>query len=499
MAIEQTSVIKRSPVVVIMGHVDHGKSTLLDYIRKSNIVAGEAGGITQHISAYEVEHKDDKGEAQKITFIDTPGHAAFTSMRYRGAAVADIAILVVSAEDSVKAQTVEAIKTILDKKVPYIVAINKIDRPNANVEKVKVDLLEHGVFVEGYGGSTPVVPISAKAGTGVSDLLDMILLLADLENFTHNPNVPGEGLVIESHLDKNRGVSATLIIKQGTIPKGGFIVIEDSIASTRILENFLGKTIIEPTASSPIGVIGFDSLPRVGAFFESFATKKEAEESVRIYRDMAGKKKQHIIDDNDTRTCIPLIIKGDTFGSIEAIEGEIEKRTNEYIIFKVIKTGIGDINESDIQLAVSSPNSIILGFHVKEGPQVSGMDERQYVTIKMFDIIYKLTEWIEEEREKRTVKAPVETVTGKAKVLKVFSSTKHGTVVGCRIDEGELKKNQKVTIKKSDELIGTGVISLLKLGKIETDIIREGNECGILIDSNVEFTGGEVLSVITLS
>ncbi len=482
------STIKRSPVVVIMGHVDHGKSTLLDYIRKSNVVATEAGGITQHISAYEVEHA-----GEKITFIDTPGHAAFTNMRYRGANVADIAILVVSAEDSVKAQTVEAINTILDKKVPFIVAVNKIDKPNANPEKVKADLMEHGVFVEGYGGTVAAINVSAKTGEGISELLDMILLSAEMENFTHDPAVPASGFVIESHLDKKRGISATLIIKQGIIPKGGFIVIEGNMSTTRILENFLGKAIIEPSASSPVTVIGFDALPRVGAHFETYATKKEAEDALRVYRELVSQKVQQQVDENDKRLVVPIIIKGDTFGSIEAIESEIKKRSNEYILFKIIKTGIGDINESDIQLAASSTGSIVFGFNVKEDSRVLTMDERQYATVEQFSIIYKLTEWLEAEREKRTVREPVEIITGKAKVLKVFSATKSGTVLGCRITDGLFKQDELIQIERGDERIGKGKITMIKLGKIEADVARAETECGLLVESPIEFNGGETL------
>jgi translation initiation factor IF-2 len=245
-----TTEIKRPPVVVIMGHIDHGKSTLLDYIRKTNVVDKEAGGITQKLSAYEVTHKDEHGENRKITFLDTPGHEAFSKMRARGTKTADIAILVVSAEDSVKAQTIEAWETIVASGIPYIVAINKIDRPGANIEKTKLDLTEKGIYLEGYGGDVPFAEISAKVGTNVNTLLDLIILVADLQNFTGDQTIPGKGVVIESHLDAKRGTAATLIIKNGTVKKGDFIVVEHSIVGTRILEDFKGASIESATFSS---------------------------------------------------------------------------------------------------------------------------------------------------------------------------------------------------------------------------------------------------------
>jgi len=247
-----------------MGHIDHGKSTLLDYIRKTNIVDKEAGGITQHISAYEVVRKDDKGVDQRITFLDTPGHEAFSKMRERGAQVADIAILIVSAEDGVKQQTIEAHKTIIASKIPYLVAINKIDKPGANVEKTKTELAEHEIYLENYGGTIPFVEISAKTGVGIDDLLTLILIQAELEGFTGDTSLPATGYVIEAHLDSKRGIQATLIIKNGSMQSGMTVVAEKSTCSTRIIENFLGKTINEATFSSPIKLVGFDSMPPIG-------------------------------------------------------------------------------------------------------------------------------------------------------------------------------------------------------------------------------------------
>ena len=270
--------IERPPVVAVMGHIDHGKSTLLDYIRKTNIVDREAGGITQHISAYEVIHKDEKGKDKKITFLDTPGHEAFSKMRERGAKIADIAILMVSAEDGVKPQTIEAYKTIVASNTPCIVAINKIDKPGADIERTKINLAENEIYLENFGGQTPFVLISAKVGTGVDELLSLILVLAEMENFTGDISLPASGFVLESNLDSKRGIQATLIIKNGSLKKGMVVAVEDSSCGTRIMENFLGKGVTDATFSSPVRLVGFDKVPKVGGEFMSFENKKEMEE-----------------------------------------------------------------------------------------------------------------------------------------------------------------------------------------------------------------------------
>jgi translation initiation factor IF-2 len=278
-------IVPRPPVVVVMGHVDHGKSTLLDYIRKSNVVESESGGITQHISAYEVTHKDENGVDKLITFLDTPGHEAFSKMRSRGATTSDIAILVVSAEDGIKAQTLEAYNTIIESKIPYIVAINKIDKPNANIDKVKMDLVEKGIYLEGLGGDIPFVPISAKNGTGVNELLDMILLVSMMHESTGDRSELASGVIIEANREPKRGISATVIIKNGTLRTGMFVASGEAIVPTRIIENFLGKPIKEATFSSPVRLVGFISMPEVGNTFQTFKTKKEAEEYVQKFKE----------------------------------------------------------------------------------------------------------------------------------------------------------------------------------------------------------------------
>ncbi|MCE9549331.1 GTP-binding protein [Candidatus Nomurabacteria bacterium] len=312
----------RPPVVVIMGHIDHGKSTLLDYIRKTNVVEKEAGGITQRISAYEVVHKDEEGNDRKITFLDTPGHEAFSKMRERGAQVADIAILLVSAEDGVKPQTLEAWKTIVESKTPAIVAINKIDKPGADVEKTKMGLAENEIYLENYGGKVPFTLISAKTGEGIDSLLSLINILADMEDFTGDANVNASGYVVETNLDPKCGVEASLIIKNGSLKKGMLVVVEDCICSTRMMENFKGENINEATFSSPIRLIGFDKMPKVGAEFKSFLKKNEALEYIESWKInskspiKATKGTEGAMD----KKLIPILLKADTSGSIEALE-----------------------------------------------------------------------------------------------------------------------------------------------------------------------------------
>lgn len=488
----------RPPVVVVMGHVDHGKSTLLDYIRKSNIVENEAGGITQHISAYEVIKKDDKGVDRNITFLDTPGHEAFSKMRTRGANAADIAILVVSAEDGVKAQTIEAYNTIMESKLPYIVAINKIDRPNANIERTKNDLLEKGIYLEGMGGDIPFVPISAKIGTGVNELLDIIILISDMNEFTGNTSYNASGIVIEAKRDPKRGIGATCIIKNGTLKSGMFVAAGESLVTTRIMENFLGKSIKEASFSSPIRLVGFESMPEVGTTFESFKTKKEAEE----YIDEIKNEKINKTDKEDlteqTGKIIPLIIKTDVAGTAEAIEKEVKKLNNDEISFKIIHSGVGNINESDLKAGGVDKESIIVGFNVKLENSARDLNELLKVQIETFEIIYKLTDWLKEIIEERRPRQEVAEITGKLKILKTFGETRGKQVVGGKVVEGKITLGSNFRIMRRDFEIGTGKIVELQMNKIKTKEVDEGCDCGILIESKIEVATGDVLEAFVI-
>lgn len=485
---------ERPPVVVVMGHIDHGKSTLLDYIRKTNVVDIEAGGITQHISAYEVVHKDEHGKDKRITFLDTPGHEAFSKMRERGAHIADIAILVVSAEDGVKPQTIEAAKTILASNTPYIVAINKIDKPGANVEKTKMELAENEIYLEGYGGKIPFAEISAKIGTGVDNLLSLILILAELENFTGNPDAPASGLVIEAHMDPKRGVAATLIIKDGTIKKGMIVATESASCSTRMLENFKGEMINEATFSSPIRLVGFDKIPRVGATFHTFANKKDAEAYISKNKNGALTEKPSQKNDDDKKI-IPIVLKADVSGSIEAIEKEIgkikPKGEIESAKFKIVNKGAGQISEGDIKAA--SDDAIVIGFNTKADRSAMELAEKRGIPINYFNIIYKMTEWLEVELENRRPRVETIETTGTAKILKSFSRTKERQIVGGKVITGNITDGATVKIIRRENEIGKGKIVGLQKGKAKTGTVEEGAEFGTMIESKIELAPGDVI------
>ena len=486
---------ERPPVVVIMGHIDHGKSTLLDYIRKTNVVDTEAGGITQHISAYEVVHKDEKGEDHKITFLDTPGHEAFSKMRERGANVADIAILVVSAEDGVKPQTIEAWKTILASNTPVIVAINKIDKPGANIEKTKTELAEHEIYLENYGGKIPFAEISAKVGTGVDNLLSLILILAEMENFTGNPSENASGLVIEASLDSKRGVQATILIKNGSLKREMTVVVEDTMCSTRIMENFLGQKIEEATFSSPVRLVGFDKMPQVGSAFLSFNKKREAEDYIENYKreKLYAKDSNKIVEKDSGKKVIPIILKANVSGSLEAIEKEIAKIQNDSAEFRIVQKGVGPISESDIKGIAEDGSALVIGFNVKADKNATELAINRGITINSFDIIYKMTEWLAIEMENRRPKIETVEITGRAKILKAFSRTKEKQILGGKVTEGHITLDGMVKIVRRDFEIGRGKIVNLEKNKTKTREVEEGSEFGMMIESKVEIAGGDII------
>ncbi|MEK7589856.1 MAG: translation initiation factor IF-2 [Patescibacteria group bacterium] len=476
--------IRRSPVIVVMGHIDHGKSTLLDYIRKTNIVDSESGGITQHISAYELTHKN-----RLITFLDTPGHEAFKKMRSRGAEVADIAILVVSAEEGVKAQTLEALKCIRGSNIPFIVAINKIDKPTANIEKIKQNLLENEIYLEGSGGDVPFVPVSAKTGEGIPELLDIMLLVADLEELSGDTEKVAEGIVIESNLDQKKGISASLIIKDGTLKSGMFIVAGDSISPVRIMEDFLGKPIKKAVFSSPIRVVGFSKAPQVGAKFVSYDKKKDAENAVAV-----TDKIENIENDTNESELIelPIILVADALGTLDAIEHELEKLKNNMVKIRVIKKGVGYVSENDVKTATGKEGTLVIGFNTKIDGQAQNLANRFDVEIRTFDVIYKINEWLDEVIKTRTPKIKVEEKTGEAKILRIFSRTKDKQVLGGKVLDGELTLKGNINILRRGENIGKGEIVNLQQHKINVKEVKDG-EFGAQIQSSRELAEGDTI------
>lgn len=487
--------IERPPVIVIMGHIDHGKSTLLDYIRKSNIVAGEAGGITQHIAAYEVEHG-----GKRITFLDTPGHEAFQETRRRGTHIADIAILIVSAEDGVMPQTKEALNCIIEDGLPYIVAINKIDSPKANVERVKGNLIENEVFLEGMGGQISYVPISAKTGDGVDDLLDTILLTAEVEGFTGNPEMRAEGIIVEAHKDSQKGVTGTIIIKEGTMHKGEYVACRDAYSPIRSILDQNGKQIDSASFSTPVSISGWNAIPDVGAEVKVFANKKEAEAYCAECptEDASGVTGSYIGEVTDTTVIIPIIIKTDVLGTLDAIVHEIKKIHVENVAFKIVDSGAGNISEADMKLAVGTEGTLVVGFGVGTDSQAEALKERDGITSATFKIIYELTEFLQKIAEERRPRLEKEVITGTAKILKTFSSTKTLRVVGGKVKEGSLKKGARVKIMRRNEHVGDGVIKELQTQKVKVEEVRDGEEFGMMIDAKIELAESDHLEAVTI-
>ncbi len=481
-----TKETKRPPVVVVMGHIDHGKSTLLDYIKKTNDVEKEKGGITQILSAYEVTHKTKEGNTEIITFLDTPGHEAFQKMRLRGADVADVAILIVSAEDGVKPQTIEALNSIKQANIPFVVAINKIDKPAADIPRTQASLIENEIYVEGMGGDISWVGISAKTGEGVPELLDLVILTADLAELKGDQNSEASGQIIESSADPKRGNAATLLIKNGTLKGGDFVVSGSAFSPVRIMENFQGKIIKEATFSSPVKIIGFNIVPTVGLDFYTVPNKKAAEQAI-----LNIEKPTPVIKQTDLPT-IPILIKTSNTGIIDAIKHEIDKLASDRIFVRIVDSGVGNITASDVQNVSATKNAIIVGFAVKIERQAIDLAERVDVEIKTFDIIYDLSDWLEIALKERTPKKEEKIFTGKVKVLKHFSTQKNIHVIGARLEEGIFELGQKVRILRRDVELGKGTIKNLQQQKSDVQKITEG-EFGLQLETKAEVVPGDYL------
>ena len=496
----------RPPIVVVMGHVDHGKTAILDFIKKTKVAEKEAGGITQHIGAYEIEIATKEEEKRKITFIDTPGHEAFSKMRSRGAKVADIAVLVIAADEGFKPQTKEALQSIKNEKMPFVIALNKIDKPNANQESVKKQLAENEVYIEEWGGKTPLVLISAKTGQGIDELLEIILLIADLENFRADPSLNGSGVVIESHLDSRRGNTSTLIIQNGTLKKGMSVAAGTALASTKILEDFLGKQLETATFSSPVLITGFNKLPAVGAPFQSFNSKAEAEDYVkRISKPkFASAADRDAISNQTGAVEIHIILKTDNAGSLEALEEQIAKLANENIKIEILSGKVGEINEEDIKLASSGENALIAGFNVSLSGSADYLAKRLPVTIQTFDIIYKLIDWLKEEIEKRLPPEIKEEISGKAEILKVFKKMPSRQIAGGKVVFGKiikggyfriLKKKEAGPFSETQSPKEAGKILELEQNKIKTEEVKEGNQFGAMFETKEEIKERDIVEI----
>ena len=479
-----------------MGHVDHGKSSLLDYIRKTNVVATESGGITQHVAAYEVEHEKD-GVKKRITFIDTPGHAAFSAIRARGANVADLAILVVAADDGVKAQTLEALKSIRESKTPIVVAINKIDKPNADVERTKHSLLENEVFLEKLGGDVPWALISAKTGKGISELLDLILIAVELEELTGDTGIPAEGYIIEASRDAKRGISTTVIIKNGSMKTGMAVAAGTALAPLRIMEDSKGGTLREASFSSPVRIVGWNDLPEVGAPFKAYANKREAEKAVEEARTAKPAAPGPVARDAK-QFSVPVIVKADAVGSLEAILTELAKIGDEHTRINTIVSGVGSVSENDVKSAIAAnkDRSLILAFRVPVEKNAADLAEQHGITTESFDIIYKLTERLAEMLKVRTPKRRIEEVTGRARALKQFSKQKDMQVIGGKVEAGYIEKKRMVRISRRGTVVGEGEILNLQSGRQTVAKIEAPAEFGAQIEAVMEIAPGDLLECI---
>lgn len=472
---------EKPPVVVVLGHVDHGKSSLLEAVKDLKITEKEAGGITQHIGAYMVSHG-----GKDITFIDTPGHEAFFAMRSRGTKVADIGILVVAADESIKEQTKEAIEHLKKAGMPYIVAINKIDKKNIDIEKVKQDLSKEGIFVESYGGSVPSVNVSAKEKTGIEDLLEMILLLAEIEELKSEKTDLAEGVVIEVQRDSKRGVVVTLLVKKGNLKKGDIIATECLYGKIKTMEGFLKKEMEEAGPSTPVQVTGLKDCPSAG---DDFFVFKKLDDAKKFVLEKPKKENEEVEGD---KKILKIILKADVMGSLEAIEGSLEKISQEEVKIKIIRADVGNVTESDIECSKTA-NAGILCFKVKTDKSVGKLAIREKIEISTFDIIYKLIEKVKEDAEKLLEDEVVRTETGKIKVLAIFRTQKNRQILGGKVLKGEVKKGGLVDIYRDEEKIGNGKLINIKKEERDVEKILENEEFGMLLESKERTEEGDIL------
>lgn len=494
---KEEDLVKRPPIVTIMGHVDHGKTTLLDYIRNTHVVDKEFGGITQHIGAYQTKYKDEL-----ITFIDTPGHAAFTEMRARGASVTDIVIIIVAADDGVKPQTKEAVDHALSANVPIIVAVNKIDKPDANIDRVLTEMAEIGITPEAWGGDIPFINISAHTGEGVELLLETILTIAEVNELKANPNRYAVGAVIESRLDKNVGGIASFLIQNGTLRLGDPIVVGTSYAKVRTMKNDRGESIVLAGPSTPVEITGLTENPSAGDKFMAFETEAEAKSVAQKRRDAAkinaGKDKKVSLDDlfasvDAGNKEINVVLKADVRGSEEAVKNALEKIKEKDVSVKVIRSGIGAISESDVVLA-SASNAIIIGFNVVASNNAKDIAKDNNIDIRLYTIIYKLVEDIEAAINGMLDPEYEEKVLGSAEVRKIFKFSKIGNIAGCYITSGIVKNGAMARVIRDGVVIASDeVIASLQREKDTVKEVKKGFECGITLEKFNDFKEGDTI------
>jgi translation initiation factor IF-2 len=480
-----------------MGHVDHGKTSLLDRIRSANVQSGEAGGITQHIGAYQVE-----SGGKRITFIDTPGHEAFTEMRARGARVTDIVVLVVAADDGVMPQTLEAIEHSRAAGVPIVVAINKIDVPNANMDRVMGELAEQGLTPEAWGGETVTVPVSAKTGEGIDELLENILIVAELEDLKANPKAPASGYVIEGERDPGRGPVATLLLNRGTLHKGDVVLAGTAYGRVRAMHDYTGKRVKDAGPGTPAEILGLSGVPEAGTRFEAVGHERIARD--RAQQAEAALRRQELAQQGGTRRTLEellgeggmqdlnLVVKADVAGSVEALKEALARLSTEEVRVNVVRSGVGAITDSDVMLA-SASDGILLGFNVRPTNTAKQTAEREGVEIRTYDVIYKALEEIEAAMRGMLAPETRENETATAEVRQTFRVPSVGTVAGCYVTSGEISRNNRVRAVRDGTVVYEGNIASLKRFKDDVRSVREGFECGVGIENFNDVKEGDVL------
>ncbi|MDL2264364.1 translation initiation factor IF-2 [Synergistaceae bacterium OttesenSCG-928-I11] len=487
----------RPPIVTVMGHVDHGKTTLLDFIRKTRVTEGEAGGITQHIGAYKVNYNGNE-----IVFLDTPGHEAFTAMRARGAGVTDIAILVVAADDGVKPQTLEAMNHAKAAGVPIIVAVNKIDKPDAKPERVRQQLSDYGLAPEEWGGDTVMVDVAAKPGTGIDQLLEMVLLVAEMAELKASDSVPAEGIVVEANLDKGKGPVATIIVQQGTLRRGMIIVTQTSWGKIRAMLDDTGKPVDSAGPSTPVEILGLENVPIPGEVFHIAATEREARDAVgdAAKRDTEGPKSrgkltlEELYDQMQSEDIpqLNVVLKCDVQGSLEAFHSTLMKMSTDEVRINIVHEGVGRISESDVTLA-SVSNAIIIGFNVRPDANAKKLSESENVQIRLYRVIYDMQEDVKAALEGMLAPTLRENIVGQAEIRAIFKVPKIGRIAGCFVQEGSIRRNTKVRVVREGVVIWDGSLSSLRHFKEEVREIAAGNECGLSFSGFQDFREGDVV------
>ena len=488
--------VEKPPVVTVMGHVDHGKTSLLDRIREANVQSGEAGGITQHIGAYQVDV-----EGRKITFIDTPGHEAFTEMRARGARVTDVVVLVVAADDGVMPQTQEAIEHARAAEVPMVVAVNKIDVPNANPDRVYAELSERELVPESYGGDTVTVPVSAKTGEGIDDLLENILIVAELEDLKANPSAPASGYVIEGERDPGRGPVATLLLNRGTLQKSDVVLAGTAYGRVRAMLDYTGHRVQDASPGEPVEILGLSGVPEAGTRFEVVERERiardraERAESALLRQELAegGSRRtlEELLGEGGTQD-LNLVVKADVAGSVEALKEALAKLTTEEVRVNVVRSGVGALTDSDVMLA-SASDGILLGFNVRPTTTAKQVAEREGVEIRTYDVIYKALEEIEAAMRGMLAPDRVENETGTAEVRQTFRVPNAGVVAGCYVTRGEIFRNNRVRVVRDGTVVYEGNIASLKRFRDDVRSVRDGFECGVGVENFNDVKEGDVL------